>query len=105
IILVILLIILGGFTFVFVTTDIFRSNKYLFLKYLSQIADEKIVEYHTKVENNPYQDKGNFSVEITKNGEELESLQYINNFNISYEGKVNIPENKSEQAISLNYSN
>ena len=105
IILVILLIILGGFTFVFVTTDIFRSNKYLFLKYLSQIADEKIVEYHTKVENNPYQDKGNFSVEITKNGEELESLQYINNFNISYEGKMNIPENKSEQAISLNYSN
>ena len=105
IILVILLIILGGFTFAFVTTDIFRSNKYLFLKYLSQIADEKIVEYYTKVENNPYQDKGNFSVEITKNGEELESLQYINNFNISYEGKVNIPENKSEQAISLNYSN
>ena len=105
IILVILLIILGGFTFAFVTTDMFRSNKYLFLKYFSQIADEKIVEYHTKVENNPYQDKGNFSVEITKNGEELESLQYINNFNISYEGKVNIPENKSEQAISLNYSN
>ena len=105
IILVILLIILGGFTFAFVTTDIFRSNKYLFLKYLSQIADEKIVEYYTKVENNPYQDKGNFSVEITKNGEELESLQYINNFNISYEGKVNIPENKSEQAIRLNYSN
>ena len=105
IILVILLIILGGFTFAFVTTDIFRSNKYLFLKYLSQIADEKIVEYYTKVENNPYQDKGNFSVEITKNGEELESLQYINNFNISYEGKVNISENKSEQAISLNYSN
>ena len=103
--LLILLIILGGFTFAFVTTDIFRSNKYLFLKYLSQIADEKIVEYYTKVENNPYQDKGNFSVEITKNGEELESLQYINNFNISYEGKVNIPENKSEiKSNNLNTS-
>lgn len=104
IILVILLIIVGGFTFAFVATDIFRSDKTLFFKYISQIADEKIVEYYTKIENNAYEDKGNFSVEITKDGEKLDSLQYINNFNISYEGKVKVSENKAEQAISINYS-
>lgn len=105
IVLITIIIITIGILIVVLTTDILKTNKDMFLKYAFQIVDEQLSGYYNKIENNSFEDKGQISFEILKNGEKLESLQYIENFNINYEGKVKISENKAEQNISINYPN
>ena len=107
IIIIILVILIGGagVTFAFLKTDIFKSNKEMFFKYIAQIEDESLKKYFEKIQTTGYEDKGKFWAEITKNGEKLEALKNMDNFSITYEGKVDAANNKSEQNINLNYSN
>lgn len=93
-----------GIVIMYFTTDILKSDKILFFKYLSQISDERIAQYYNKIQNTPYEDSGEFSVNVTSNGQDSETFKYTNDFNIEYEGKVDIANNKAEQNISINYS-
>ena len=72
IVVVFITILLGGFVFAYLVTDIFRSEKDLFFKYITQIGDSEngfidnqLKEYLEKRKNTPYNDEGNFSVNIT----------------------------------------
>lgn len=105
IVLITIIIITIGILIVVLTTDILKTDKEMFFKYAFQIVDEQLSGYYNKIGNNAFEDKGHISFEILKNGEKLESFQYIENFNINYEGKVKISENKAEQNISINYPN
>ena len=110
IIVILVTILLGGFVLAYLATDIFRSEKDLFFKYITQIGDSEngfidtqLKEYFEKRKNTPYKDEGRFSVNITaENGQE--EFGNINNFNITYLGQVDKTNSKAEQAISLNYS-
>ena len=110
IVVVFIIILLGGFVFAYLVTDIFRSEKDLFFKYITQIGDSEngfidnqLKEYLEKRKNTPYNDEGNFSVNITS-GNEKEEFENINNFNITYSGQVDEANSKAEQNISINYS-
>ena len=110
IVVILITILLGGFAFAYLATDIFRSEKDLFFKYITQIGDSEngfidnqLKEYFEKRKNTPYNNEGKFSVNITaENGQE--EFKNINNFNITYSGQVDEANSKAEQNISINYS-
>lgn len=105
----VLILILSGVAYLYFATDIFKTNKQLFFKYIGQVVDSKngfidnkIVEYFDKKGSTPYSNSGQFLVDIqTENSEQYEA---VNNFNISFTGQMDNQNKKQEQKISLNYS-
>ena len=78
IILLVILTLLIGITYAFFATDILKSNKNLFFKYMAQLGEEKegfietsLKEYFKKQKSAPYSNEGNISFNITAlNGQE-----------------------------------
>lgn len=109
---VLLVIILIVGVILYLATDIFKSDKELFLKYIGQTLDEDkgfidkdMINYLEKKNTTPYTNDGTFSTRITVSDEEKSQiLEDTNNFNISFTGKTDKINSKSEQEISLNYS-
>lgn len=116
-IIIIVIIILAGVGILVFATDIFKSDKEMFFKYMADIGDpkkgfidEELKQYFEKKNNTPYNDKGEFSINISCDPNTLsENLQKnvdsTNNFNISFSGQVDTANSKAAQNISLNYSN
>lgn len=112
IIIVIFILALGiTFSCLYFFTDLFKSNKELFFKYTAQIVEQEngfigdgLKQYLDKKQNTPYEDNGNidFDISLPDLGQNDDVL---NNFNISFSGKINKPNAKNEQNITLNYSN
>lgn len=105
IILMLILIIITGFAYTYFATDLFKSNKELFFKYVTQLGDKnsgfidtKIGEYFEKRKNTPYTNDGTFAMEVTPEN------KTINDFNISFSGKTDNQASSMEQEISINYS-
>lgn len=110
IIVVSIIILVAGAAVAYLATDLFKSDKELFFKYITQIGDEKngllensLKEYFNKQKTTPYTDQGSFSLAITSE-ENQEVFQNINNFNISFSGQVDTANSKALQDISINYS-
>ena len=120
IIIVILVIILASLGIAYFATDLFKSNKTLFAKYAGQIADENqgfienaLQQYTENPEEragkllvsivNTYSDKGTFSVNASANSSTT-NLDNVNKFNVTYTGQVDTTNSKSEQNVSINYS-
>ena len=116
-IIIIVIIILAGVGILVFATDIFKSDKEMFFKYMADIVDpkkgfidEELKQYFEKKNNTPYNDEGEFSINISCDPNTLsENLQKnvdsTNNFNISFSGQVDTANSKAAQNISLNYSN
>ena len=107
---IIFVIILIGVGILVLATDTFKSEKELFFKYAANIGDSKsgiiddeLRQYFEKKNNTPYNDEGEFSVNISSDKEQ-EQFKDVNNFNISFSGQVDVANSKSAQNISLNYS-
>lgn len=111
IILIIILALIITFGCLYFLTDLFKSNKELFFKYTAQIVQQEngfigdgLKQYLDKKQNTPYEDNGNIDFDIS-----LPDLgqndNVLDNFNISFSGKMNKPNAKNEQNITLNYSN
>lgn len=88
-----ILILAGGFAYCYLATDMFKSDKDLFFKYVSQIADEKkgfiekeLTQYYEKTSNTPYTNDGTIGFNIETNTQE-NYFEDINNFNISFSRK------------------
>ena len=110
IILLIILILMGIFSYIYFFTDILKNDKERFFKYASQIVSTKngfigdnLQEYLNKQNGTAYENSGSVKFNISIPNKETE-LEQTNNFNISYEGKYDKPNNKEENNISLNYS-
>jgi hypothetical protein len=111
IILLVILISLVGVTYAYFATDIFKSNKDLFLKYITQMGDNndgfiepQLNEYFEKQKNTPYSDDGTISINIT-DSDNKEQYKNTNNMNVTYTGQVDMKNSYTKQNISLNYSN
>ena len=111
IILLIILIILTGVAYTYFATDIFKSNKELFFKYITQMGDEQngfidvgLKEYLEKKNNESYENNGTFTLNITSENGTSQEYDTINNFNISFSGQTDKTNNRFLQDISLNYS-
>ena len=110
-IMIIVIIILAGVGILVFATDIFKSDKEMFFKYMADIGDSKkgfiddgLKQYFEKKNNTPYNDEGEFSVNISSDNEQ-KKFENVNNFNISFSGQVDTANSKAAQNISLNYSN
>lgn len=121
IVLIVLLILAGGaFAYIYYGTDLLKSDKELFAKYFTQMGDTEngifpaaFKEYVNKRESSPYTDNGSFTVNTEiqadtstdQTAQQMASLvNYGNNTNITFSGKVDSTNNKVEQDIAINYS-
>ena len=112
IIVLITILLLGGiFAYLYFGTDLLKTNGQLFFKYLRQVVDvqdgfidRQLIEYSNKKYTEKYEDNGNFSVDIDMSGMDSDMLQTVNDFNITYSGKIDNTARKNEQDISINYS-
>ena len=112
IILIVVILMLGGvFAYLYFGTDLLKTNEQLFFKYLGQLVDSengfidnKLTEYTNKKMTGKYEDNGQFSVNIDMTGMDEEMLATVNDFNITYSGKIDNTTRKNEQEISINYS-
>ena len=110
IILLLILIIISSLLLVYFLTDIFKGNKELFFKYISQISnnengfvEQNVQTYLNKKNTNSYNNEGSFSINAVDSS--VTNIENLNNFNISFSGKKDNTNSKEEQNISLNYSN
>ncbi len=108
--LLIVLILLGiGGAYAYFATDAFKSEKEMFFEYLlTNVEDEKVLEYVKKQGSTPYTDKGEIS--IKSQGEnslaraEDETVQMLNNSKITFEGKVDNNKKLAEQTMTMNFA-
>ena len=110
IILTIILIIGIGVVYIILATDMFKSEKKLFFKYITQVGDskkgfisEEVTKYFEKQKSTQYKDNGTISFKITSYDNQGE-FDNINKCNIDFSGKVDMANSKSEQDININYS-
>ena len=106
----VILILLAGGAYIYFATDIFKSKKDLFLKYFTQIGDEKqgfiettLKDYFEKQKNTPYTNEGTATVNITDSMNQ-QKFEDANNINLTFAGQVNTANAQRTQDISLNYS-
>lgn len=120
IVLIILLIAGGAFAYVYFGTDLLKSEKELFQKYVAQLGDTEngftpanLVEYSNKKNTTAYENTGSFkaNTEVLSNTSTdlttqmmVAMLNYGNNTSISFSGKVDNPNKKVEENIAINYS-
>ena len=110
VILMIIIILVGVIAYLYFFTDMFKSNKQLFFKYTSQIVQNEdgfignqLRQYFQKKNSTSYENSGEMTFEVSIPNME-EDLELANNFNITYTGKENPNNSKSEKEISINYS-
>lgn len=110
IILVLLIILVAGGVYAYLATDLFRSDKDIFFKYASKLADKKqglidenLSQYIEKKKTNAYTNEAEFKPNVTAKSGQSE-FDNVNKFNASFTGKVDKTNSKSEQNVSLNYS-
>lgn len=110
IILLMVLIALTGFAYTYFATDVFKSNKELFFKYITQIGEEQegfvempLKQYFEKQKTTPYQDEGDIKVNITAYNTS-DQYENVNQMNLTFNGQVDTANEQALQNISLNYS-
>ena len=109
---VIFTLLIVTFILLFTVTDIFKTDKELFFKTVSQISnkedsfiDDKITQYFEKKKTTPYENQGSYTVNMSQGDEQVQQIfDKINNINIEFSGKTDNPSSNSQQEIKLNYS-
>lgn len=108
-VLVVILLALG--TYAFLATDLLKSDRNLFFKYTSQLADGKqnsmneyLKQYTEKKITTPYKDNGTISFQIEADDIDKDELDLTNNCTITYTGNVDSANSKANQDVSINYS-
>ena len=113
IIAIVLIIALGaGFAFAYFFTDIFRSNKELFSKYISQnseiidiFKDEEVKAYSEKQKNTAFTSEGTIKTNVTfPDSSEAKIASALQNCNITFTGKTDNLSKYMHQTIKANYS-
>lgn len=113
IILLILLLAVGGaFAYLYMATDVFKTDRQLFLEYFSQITsedgflDKKITEFNEKKAQNAYENSGEITFEVEYPDDTMKSIiEKVNDLSIKYLGKVDSVNKKVEQKIEVDYGN
>ena len=106
IIFIILVIMASAFAFLYVNTDMFKSNEMLFNKYSQQLIDntkemikqENMEELNQTLENNKLDKTTKMSVQYSENGDKSSE---INNINLNIDGQKDQNENYDYKNIKL----
>ena len=108
--LIIILLLIAEIAYLYLFTDLLKTNKQLFFQYAVELVEEKdgfidnaVMQYIQRKQSSPYETNGEFTLDISIPSIE-DSLQIVNDFNITYSGKTDASNAKSESEISINYS-
>ena len=115
----VVLIIAGIFAYLYFGTDLFKTNKELFAKYLTQMGDvekpyitTELTNYNIKKTTTPYTNNGNImaNMEVLSNASNSDTqmiqnmINYGNQASITFNGKVDNANQLVEENITLNYT-
>ena len=115
IIILVLLVLAGGtFAYLYFGTDLLKTDKQLFAKYLMQLGDEEkglfpkaLDDFWVKKETTTYQNNGelssNYSLTDTNDTSMNEVIIIMNNSKIQFQGSVDNANLKREENITLSY--
>lgn len=115
IIILVLLVLAGGtFAYLYFGTDLLKTDKQLFAKYLMQLGDEEkglfpkaLDDFLVKKETTTYQNNGelssNYSLTDTNDTSMNEVINMMNNSKIQFQGSVDNANSKREENITLSY--
>ena len=109
---VLVLCIAAGLAFMFLFTDMFKSNKTLFTKYLAQnkeiidlINDKDIKSYVEKQNNTPYSQEGLIKTNVTfPDSSQSQIANALQNCSITFSGKVDNSNKYFYETVKANYS-
>ena len=109
---ILILGISGTFAYLYLGTDMLKTDKHMFLKYFAEsqnmiynhLKDEDLEAYKKKLKNTPYEKSGKISVIYdTENSEKTREMQLLENSNITITGKVDRANKINLQNIKVNY--
>ena len=110
ILLVILLGIGGTFAYLYVETDIFKSDKEILIEKLSELIsgesnfiDTNLKNYTEKKKQSAYENSGNLTLDVQIPEEVVENTDDVNNISVNFSGKTNQAERQIEQNIEIDY--
>ena len=109
---VLVLCIGAGFAFAYFFTDIFKSNKDLFLKYISQnteimdfVNDNDVKAYSDKQKQTSYTSEGTIKTNVTfPDSSQAQIANALQNCNISFNNKVDNANKYFNGTVKANYS-
>lgn len=106
IIVFVLIIIVAAGLFVFLVTDLFKSDKTLFAKYASGLLgkDESfigndVINYYKKIIETPFKNESSLDFNTEQTGQDL-----VNQLSITLNGQVDVKSKSIEEGVSVNYS-
>lgn len=112
VILILLLIAGGAFAYVYMATDLLKTDKEVFFKYFSQITaedgliDKRINDFNEKKKQNSYKNNGEITAEVEYPDESLSQIiEKIKDLSIRFEGQVDNVNQNLEQNIKIDYGN
>ena len=91
VLIILILAISGTFAYLYIGTDMLKTNKQMFIKYFAEsqnmiynhLKDEDLEAYKQKLKNTPYENSGKISVNYeTENSEKTREMQLLENSNI-----------------------
>ena len=114
---ILIIILLGGvFAYVYIATDLLKSNKEMFFKGFSKIVDKdegiinkNLEEYFKKKSSESYQNKGNIKFNYIDNTgtstTESKIIDKLNELTIDFQGTSNKEKNITNEDITIDYGN
>ena len=112
IILILLLLAGGAFAYVYIATDLLRTDKEMFFKSFAQITVEDgfinkgINDFNEKKKQMPFDNSGKITFGVEYPEEELENVvDKVNDLSITFSGKSDFNNEKIEQNIQVDYGN
>ena len=112
VVVILIIVLLGGLAYAYFFTDAFKSDKQLFLKYVSEnfeivknLKDEDLEKYKEKQQNTPYTSDGEIKMYFTLSGtQESNLINTLKNCNITFNGSTDKANKYAYQKVNLNYS-
>lgn len=113
IVLILVLISGGVFAYVYLATDLLKSDQEMFFKYFAQITSEdgfidgRIKKYNEKKQQNPYENSGEITFDVDYSGALADEkiIEKVNDLSIRYSGQTDIVGQKVEKDIEIDYGN
>ena len=112
VLIIIMLSIVGAFAYLYLGTDIFKTDKQMFFKYLSeskdftynQLKDEDLDNYKKKLQNTPYENNGKITAKVeSDSSNKSKEVQFLENSNVTITGKVDKANKINLQNVKINY--
>ena len=112
VLIILIFAIVGAFAYLYFGTDIFKTDKQMYLKYASeskdfiynQLKDEDLDAYKNKLKNTPYENNGKITVKVESNSSnKSKEVQFLENSNVTIAGKVDKANKINLQNIKINY--